>query len=683
MQKETIREDILSEAQEALRYIIAAVRAVRMYPPNNPVYSNSIKKSFETLQAYFNKSDKYQISVQKNSFSLNNAPHGKETEQNKPIAHDLFTKEIREIFILSDLTEQELTHFYQALALPMEKYKLQGGLSSILWEKDVSNIKVTEAGIEEIITTPFSRSWEEKEPPDEYGPPPAKKDGFPGRVLVIIDLAADPAGFSANMIELAKQTKEDNETIEDKLFALYKEAGNRIDTGDPTQRETLYQSLAKSVLALDPLYRNGFIAGKLYGELDTEMLKGELYSDNQYLPSIIQEIQSGRFSDVWTVQQVAALLKKSVSEPTTDGQQPVESEAQVISVSEDILESAESIAKYNNEDMEELQELACTATEKDIMKASTQTVINLLSLFKLHSYKNYYENNIKLFSAFTEQFENSLEYYLKQREYDFASNIIKNMFELAEGPFQAILSKAFKIASFKYYLVGAIDEVRKYPKDSNQYKSAYRYLALFDRESTEILLELMAEEKDRALRIFYLDLAKNIGKDQTTLLGKHLVDNRWYVVRNIVSIIGETKSEQAMKYLCKAAQQKNMRVRQEVIQGIAGIGGPKAAIILASFLDDKDKEVKLMALKSFSSLANIGPQQARHMVEFLEKQPLKKKEQKFTLEAIKALGKIGDISIIKYLQRYDNIRWWKSRKLQKDLRAAARQAREEISRRQT
>ncbi len=115
------------------------------------------------------------------------------------------------------------------------------------------------------------------------------------------------------MIELAKQTKAEHETVEDRLFALYKEAGRKIDEQHPSQRETLYEGMAKSVLTLDPCYRNGFIAGKLYGELDAEMAEEESAKAGQQLPSAIHEVQTGRFSDTWTVQQVATLLKKTVS----------------------------------------------------------------------------------------------------------------------------------------------------------------------------------------------------------------------------------------------------------------------------------------------------------------------------------------------------------------------------------
>ncbi|HWR73969.1 MAG TPA: hypothetical protein VN604_12430, partial [Nitrospirota bacterium] len=66
----------------------------------------------------------------------------------------------------------------------------------------------------------------------------------------------------------------------------------------------------------------------------------------------------------------------------------------------------------------------------------------------------------------------------------------------------------------------------------------------------------------------------------------------------------------------------------------------------------------------------------------LEGRQLKKKEQELTIEAIKALGKIGGKNAADFLQEYLIVKWWKSRQLQQERRAAAQRAIQEITRRQ-
>ncbi len=684
MQKNIKQEEALSpEIQEILRSIISAIRAVKLYPSNNPVYSNSVKKSFEALNNFLQTNDEYHIGVQKTFFSFKNTPFAKENDLNKPIAQDLFTKEIREISFLNGLTEAELLSFYQTLALTIDECKIKGGISSVLWEKDLAHIRITEAGLDDVITTKLTRGLEKKEYTEEHEKLVVKNaTGFPGRTLVLTDLSENPFSFSANMIELAKQTKATYETVEERLFALYKEAGERIDKEHPSERETLYDGLAKSVLALDPQYRNSFIVGKLYGELDAEMENEETNQGGEYLPSIVHEVKTGRLSETWTMQQMATLLKKTaIKQIAASPKSEVTTNIEAVPLPHDLIEIAKNIAVYNVEDMEELQALNNAGSEMDIICSSVQALIALLPLVKNPQHANPEENDITFFSEVIHQIENALEYFLKKNDYEYTTRIIQALHYPAEAFFQPMLTEALKKAASKSSIIAAIGEMRKNPKDSSRYISAHSYLATFEREATPVLLELLAEEQHRATRIFYLDLVKDVGKNQIALLGKHLSDVRWYFVRNIINIIGENKTDEAILFLKRAAKHKEVRIRQEVIYALIGIGGKKGAVVLASFLEDNDNEVKTMAIRAFASLSDISPGDAKPLMDFLDKQPLKKKEQNFTIEAIKALGKIGDRDADIFLEKYNHIRWWKSRKLQKELRAAALQAREEISRR--
>jgi len=165
------------------------------------------------------------------------------------------------------------------------------------------------------------------------------------------------------------------------------------------------------------------------------------------------------------------------------------------------------------------------------------------------------------------------------------------------------------------------------------------------------------------------------------LIGEQLSDNRWYFVRNIVSILGESKTDQAIEFLQRVADHKNVRIRHEVVKGLIGIGGMKAAGLLGRFLQDSDEEVQLSAIHGLAGLSGIGAREARPLMEFLENRPLRKKGKELTIEAIRALAKIGGQDALQFLERYNRIRWWKPKKLQHEFRDAAHWASSEIKRR--
>jgi HEAT repeat protein len=684
MQKDVnIETHLVPEIQEIIKHIITAIRSVRLYPSNNPIYFNSVKRSFELLNNYLQRNPYYQIGVQKNYLSVENIPFAKESDINKPIANDLYSKEIRKVLFSAGLGEAELLDFYQLLALSAEEIKGKGGISFILWEKNFAHIKITEAKLDEVITAPIAGILEKKDP-DEKDEliMPRETIGFPGRTLVLTDLNSDPSGFGANMVELAKQTKTEEESVEDKLFALYKEAGKNIDEGDPSQRETLYQGLAKSVLSLDSRYRDGFIAGKLFGEYDAEIFDEEERQGNQYLPSMTHEVITGRFSNHWTLQQITILLKKTAAKQTdTTSSYNGTGEFHAEPIDPDIVKEVTEINAYSSQYLEDIQAIADRGDEADIMECTTWTLISLIPFLNDQQQEQNKDNVTQVSAGVMKQLEKSLEYFLRQNNYEIVLQIVQALQIPMDDPLKKMVSEVINKALPKSSIVKAIEELHKAAEGSAQYHSVYSYLIAFEQEATQVLLELLAEEKDRNIRFFYLDLVKDIGKNQIALLGKHLSDVRWYFVRNIVIILGESKADQALTFLKKVAGHKDTRIRHEVIQGLIAIGGKKVVPIVASFFTDKDDEIRKESIRALSSVPDIGPLGARPLISFLEQQPLKKKEQEFTLEAIESLGRIGDNSVIAFLSKYERIRWWKSRKLQKELRNAARKAREEITRR--
>ena len=59
------------------------------------------------------------------------------------------------------------------------------------------------------------------------------------RTLVLDDLVIDPAYFSTDLLELAKKTKRENETVEDRLMELYREAVRKIQEEHQDERGSI------------------------------------------------------------------------------------------------------------------------------------------------------------------------------------------------------------------------------------------------------------------------------------------------------------------------------------------------------------------------------------------------------------------------------------------------------------
>jgi rubrerythrin len=681
MQEEAkTHETFPPEVHDVMRSLVSAIRAVKLYPPNNPIYSQSVKKSHEALSLFLKTTSTYPVGVQKTYFTYGSTPVGKDTQLNKPIAQDLFAKGIREMVFSEGVTEGELLVLLQSLAQSSEELGLKSGIGSILWERDAVHIKVTEAGLGEVITV---KSGEAKADAQKLGQIPVKDVMPSGRTLVLNDLMSDPEGFGAGMVEAARRTRGEHESVEDRLFALYQEAGRTIREKHPGQSDAMFENLAQSALSLEAPLRDGLVGGKLYGDFDAETANEQKAELEEHVPNELHEILTGRFSNVWNVKQVTVLLKKSSSKKTeqyTPPPSPLTLAA--VPIPPDLNGIALEMGEYTPEEMEALKDMGEMGQDADIVEAAARTLIFLLLQVKNPYQPVSEEQEVGIFSGIVRQLEDMLSYLLKQKDYDLASLIFRAFHMPVDPIFKPRLEEAIRKMASKTTIAATISDMRTFTKGSPQYRSAYGYLSIFESETTEVLLELLAEEEDRSVRVFLLEIVKDLGKNQFQLLSGHLFDHRWFVVRNVVSILGESKSEQALPLLQKVADHKDVRIRQEVIKALVSVGGKKAAGLLEKFLKDHDDDIQGMAIRSFGTMTNIGAEESRYLTAFLEDRPLKKKEQDHTLEAIKALSKIGGRETGDFLKRYTRIRWWKPRKIQLELRIAAQHAMEEIKRRQ-
>jgi len=680
-------EPLPPEVQDVMRSMVTAIRAVKLYPANNPVYSQSVKKAFDSLDHYLLTAPHFLLGVQKDSFAFEQTSIAKETQMNKAIAQDLFAKGIREMLFRSGIQEKELLALFEALALSPEELGLRGGIVSILWEKEASHIAVTEATLDDVIVSSVDDNAARRPVPQSTAPKlDAKLEQKEltlggGRTLVLGELMADPRSVGDAMLELAKATRGENETVEDRLHALYKEAGRQIQEQHPGESDALFGGLANSILEMEPHARDHLINGKLYGELDGEQAKTAADSLHEFAPSDLHEIMTGRFTKDWTADQVAILLKRSSQQPTA-AYPPVDPLAlEPEPIKPDIEQLARELVEYTPEEMEALRIIGEAGDESDVMQASVRTLLFLLPFVENPHRNSSAEKDVTLFKSIMSQLENMATYLLKIKDFQLAMIILRAFRSVSLPPeFRSRVQEAFRKLSSPEIIDVLISTMRANPKSSPKYEEAFGLLKQFSQDATPILLEALATEQDRSVRLFYLDILKELGREQVGVIAKGLSDHRWYVVRNIINILADCRSEQAVPLLEKVADHKNQQVRQEVIKGLITIGGKKAAAFLARYLKDKDRDMQFTALRALGMVKGVGAAEERELIHFLEQRRITKNrlENEIIHEAMRTLGMIGGQDSVAFLRRYERIRWWRSRKVQEALRDVARDAVAEI-----
>lgn len=131
-----------------------------------------------------------------------------------------------------------------------------------------------------------------------------------------------------------------------------------------------------------------------------------------------------------------------------------------------------------------------------------------------------------------------------------------------------------------------------------------------------------------------------IGQPAVPPLLAMLKDERWYVVRNMVAILGQIGCRDSANAFRPALYHGDQRVRKETIHALVKIGGKDAESMIIELIEDADPAIVLHAIMSLGLLKSDAAVQL--LIQIIEKSDFFSRQIKVKKEAIIALGRIGD-----------------------------------------
>jgi len=164
--------------------------------------------------------------------------------------------------------------------------------------------------------------------------------------------------------------------------------------------------------------------------------------------------------------------------------------------------------------------------------------------------------------------------------------------------------------------------------------------------AVDTLLNLLSSANDIKIRRIILNEITNLGDVAFQKVIHYLSDERWYIVRNMVTILGIFGKKEAVPYLIKVSKHSDPRIRKEVVKALARIQDPKGFEILREMLNYEIEDVKKLIIFSLGIMKDTSS--IKSILSVLENEnnlSLKK-------EALVALGRIGQHSIIPILKKY-------------------------------
>lgn len=204
---------------------------------------------------------------------------------------------------------------------------------------------------------------------------------------------------------------------------------------------------------------------------------------------------------------------------------------------------------------------------------------------------------------------------------------------------------------------------------ASQRRALARLLIVLQMKVAPELFKRLVAEREAVLRRQYSGILARMGTPIFDLLEAALNDPRWYVVRNAVTVLGETRLEAALPLLEKAALHPEVRVRRALIRALGAIGGNRVIPLLVRLSQDQQPQLHQPAIMALGTLGD--PKVIPALCAILKKTDLRGKQTQLKLEVIKAMAATGSpqaiIPLLQLARRPNRLR----RKSLERLRAEA------------
>lgn len=137
------------------------------------------------------------------------------------------------------------------------------------------------------------------------------------------------------------------------------------------------------------------------------------------------------------------------------------------------------------------------------------------------------------------------------------------------------------------------------------------YVMFLDKNAIQPFITILGDLKSIPARKNVINALISLGRKDIQSLAKGLYDSRWYVVRNIIYILGKIGDKAAVDYLLKTVNHSDIRVRKEAIKALGELGAPGVFPALRECFNDPEVQIRTAAARA---LGNIRSTTAKNII---------------------------------------------------------------------
>ncbi len=658
-----------------VKRLLVTYKAVKLYPPSSHIPRETANDAVTALKRVMRDRSDLRLSVTKSALVYEFLPALPGHAAYEEFAREFYARGLAEVRFHTGVSANDLVQFLATLAEPVGDITAGGGFEARLWERQVDTVTVREASTK-IVDVGATEAEEQTVAGEPWPPSPARIDeilegafGARPRDQRLLVRFMQSARLLSNYLQETAHGRGAEVSL-GRLASVVTEMARTAAGELAEDQPALMRSIAESIMGLDPDTRRRLLAEKLLAEARVdEAVAGVLRQLD--LSDVCRALVEGAAEDELGKEGLARALRNlaaisagsrdSVLTSAADAMRDAGVAADIVQdvvgrVAPTRIEVAASAAPSGAERLDSVLRLvdlapsgARTMHEEDggeltELRAEARrgvsdgdVVASLVSLLSL-------DRRPDVFGSIMALVEDSAGLLVEWGEYEIAGDVASALMALAEtdeiddGQRARVRAALTALASTESMRrVNAA--MRVHADDSPEHRACVRLLKILGENTIEPMLEVLADEPDMGARKALVDLLSSLAPQHITTLGSHVADPRWYVVRNVVSILGKTRSSAALPALGRTLRHGDARVRRETIRALAGIHDRLAEEMLVAALSDDDEQNVRLAARYLGVAGVRGAVGALGQVARGDGRG--NREPGPRVEAIEALGRIG------------------------------------------
>lgn len=236
--------------------------------------------------------------------------------------------------------------------------------------------------------------------------------------------------------------------------------------------------------------------------------------------------------------------------------------------------------------------------EKDTQNKMGKIVLIIFEMLYQADNKNEYEDIANIL-------KDSIESSVSHGDLETVNEIMRRTKEVMSEPDFADEAKKYLNSIFPFLgseaMIKLLGELLDGGVEIDE-KIFSEYVQFLDRNAIHPFITILGELKSIPARKNVINALISLGRKDIQSLAKGLYDTRWYVVRNIIYILGKIGEKKSVDYLLRTVNHGDVRVRKEVIKALGELGSQNVLQTLKECLDDPDVQIRTAAARSIGSV---------------------------------------------------------------------------------